>query len=586
MNWEHLRAFLWLHSRLSANKSKRTGSLSKTLHTILMVLAVLIGIGTFCGALAAGMYLLPRESPTTILYVWDGLVVAFLFFWVLTLSIELQRSELMPLEKFLHYPVSISGLFLINYVASILSEHIAVFFFLPAMLGISVGLVIGRGAAMLWLFPLLAGFILMVTAITYQFRGWLAVLMLNKRHRRTVVTVVTVSTMLLFQLPYLSRFVVPRRARNTPVITDSEQFSRDVKLANMTVPLGWLSYGAMASAEGNFLPPVLGIAGMTLIGAVSLRRSYRTTMRLYTGNYGSGRTKRASEALPKTLEPSSPSSQAAPIPARPAARPLMEMKLPWVSERTSVVALATFRSFTRAPESKMVLLSPLILVFVFGASVTRWSAHPTEFTRPLIASGVLMMILFSLSGLGTNQFAFDRSGFRNYVLASAARREILLGKNLALIPITLGMASVALMLLQWAFPMRLDHFIAVLFQMLTMFMLYCMLSNFISIVNPTAIAAGSLRPAVKPSGKTLLFGLLTLVLFPMALAPSMIPLALEFGVHWMGWYPGIPVFLMLSILETIGIVFLYSWILDREGRLLQSRELRILEVVAARAAEG
>src|SRR6202030_1506674 len=121
------------------------------------------------------------------------------------------------------------------------------------------------------------------------------------------------------------------------------------------------------------------------------------------------------------------------------------------------------------------------------------------------------------------------------------------------------------------------HFIAVLFQMITMFLLFCMISNFLSIVNPIAVAAGSLRPAVRPSGQAFLFALLTLLLFPLAMAPSMIPLALEYGLHWMGWYTGIPVFLVLSVVEVVAVGSLYTFVLEREGRLLQSRELKILE---------
>jgi len=204
MNWEHLRAFLWLRSRLSANKSRRAGSLSNTLSTIFLVLAVITAIIAFIGSLVLSYNLVARQSPSVVMYVWDGVVAVFLFFWLAVLSVELQRSELLPLEKFLHYPISVSGLFLINYVASVVSEHFAVFLFIPAMLGLSLGLVIVRGVGMLWLFPLLLTFLLMVTAVTYQFRGWLAVLMLNKRHRRTVVTVVTLVSVVLFQLPYLS----------------------------------------------------------------------------------------------------------------------------------------------------------------------------------------------------------------------------------------------------------------------------------------------------------------------------------------------------------------------------------------------
>jgi len=588
MNWEHLRAFLWLNSRITANKSKRASSLSNTLHTILMVLAVITAIGAFTGSVALAFYLVAKQSPSVVLYVWDGFVAAFLFFWVIMLLMELQRSELLPLEKFMHYPISVSGLFLINYVASILSEHVAIFLFIPAMLGLSVGLVIGRGIAMLWLFPLLLAFLLMVTAITYQFRGWLAVLMLNKRHRRTVITVVTVASMLLFQLPYLSSRVFGGRRSRRPAITSTEQAGRIAKTVSMTVPLGWLPYGAMASAEGRYLPPLLGIMGMSLIGAVSLRRSYRTTMRLYTGNYGSGRTKtgkKAAAILPKEASPQKalePSARSLPQPARS----FLEMKLPWVSEQASAVAVATFRSLSRAPEAKMVFLSPLVMIFFFGAYVVRVSAQPGEFTRPLMASGVLGMVLLGMGQLAGNQFSFDRSGFRNFVLASAPRREILLGKNLALVPIILGLALAAEVLLQVAFPMRIDYFVAVLFQMVTMFLLFCLFSNFVSILNPTATSAGSLKPAVKPTGKTFLFGLLTLMLFPFALAPSMIPLGMEIGLHWMGWFPGVPICLILSLGEVLAVGYLYSWALDRQGELFQSRELRILDVVSARAADS
>jgi hypothetical protein len=122
--------------------------------------------------------------------------------------------------------------------------------------------------------------------------------------------------------------------------------------------------------------------------------------------------------------------------------------------------------------------------------------------------------------------------------------------------------------------------------MVTMFLLFCLFSNFVSILNPTPIRSGSLKPAVKPSGKTILFGLLTMALFPFALAPSMIPLGLEIGLHWLGWFPRIPISLLFSLGEVLAVGYLYSLVLDRQGKLLQSRELRILEIVSARAADS
>lgn len=587
MNWEHLRAFLWLHSRIRANKSKRTKPLSKALHAILSVLSVIFGIFVFAGTLIIAVALSrksPSVSPSAIMFGWDGLVAAFIFFWLVMLSVELQRSELLPLEKFLHYPVSVSGLFLINYVASILNEHATMYFFGPAMLGLATGMVIGRGAGMLWLFPLIVAFFLMVTALTYQFRGWLAVLMLNKRHRRTVVTVVTVTTMLIAQLPYLSSRVFG--TRHHPVVaTSREQVGQIVTVANKVLPIGWLPYGVRASWEGKPLPVLLVLAGMTLIGAVSLRRSYATTMRLYTGNYGSGRTRPVPvAAAPSAIVTERPATKPS-APIRSVRGSLLEMKLPWFSEPASAVALATFRSLLRAPEAKMVLVSPVIMLVFFGGAVLKGASSSSQFTRPLMASGILTMVLFSMSQLVANQFAFDRAGFRNYVLSFAPRRDILLGKNLALAPVALGVTGVALIVLQVFQPMRIDHFIGMLFQMTTMYLLDCLFANFLSIVNPTAVKAGSMRPAVRPSGKTILFSLLTFFLFPLILAPSMIPLGLEYGLHWMGGYTAVPVFLLLSIIEAAGMVGLYLWALDREGEFLQSRELKILDIVTARVGD-
>src|SRR5690606_26736199 len=58
---------------------------------------------------------------------------------------------------------------------------------------------------------------------------------------------------------------------------------RIVVPAHQWIPPAWLPYGAMALAEGRFVPAVLGTAGFLLLGVGSLTRSYRTTERLYLG---------------------------------------------------------------------------------------------------------------------------------------------------------------------------------------------------------------------------------------------------------------------------------------------------------------
>ncbi len=61
------------------------------------------------------------------------------------------------------------------------------------MFGFALALVLtSRGSLLLRVLPLLAAFLLMVTALTYQFQGWLASLMSNPRRRRTVIVMITV----------------------------------------------------------------------------------------------------------------------------------------------------------------------------------------------------------------------------------------------------------------------------------------------------------------------------------------------------------------------------------------------------------
>ena len=77
------------------------------------------------------------------MYAWDGLIVAFLFFWGIGLMTELQRTEPLSLSKFLHLPVSVNGAFLINYLSSLLRLSLIVF--VPVMLGFGLALVCDQG---------------------------------------------------------------------------------------------------------------------------------------------------------------------------------------------------------------------------------------------------------------------------------------------------------------------------------------------------------------------------------------------------------------------------------------------------------
>jgi hypothetical protein len=71
------------------------------------------------------------------------------------------------------------------------------------------------------------------------------------------------------------------------------------------------------------------------------------------------------------------------------------------------------------------------------------------------------MILLSVGGLAMNQFATIAADFEIMFWRLPTGRTILLGKNLALAPVTLSLSALVLALLQWFVPMQLDHFVGV-----------------------------------------------------------------------------------------------------------------------------
>jgi ABC-2 type transport system permease protein len=148
--------------------------------------------------------------------------------------------------------------------------------------------------------------------------------------------------------------------------------------------------------------------------------------------------------------------------------------------------------------------------------------------------------------------------------------------------LALGLSAVILVLLQAAYPMRFDLFLAAVPQALTMYLLFCLLANWLSLYAPTLVRTGSFKPA-NPKGVALLLQFAFLFLFPWVLAPALLPLGIEVGLEKLGWAKGWPICLALSVLECAGAVSIYHVGLNWQGHILQSREQKILAVVTPKA---
>jgi len=114
MNWSQLQTVLWLRWRLSKNQWSRAGRFNAALSAIALVFGVLIGLGGGIAGTLAGATILAAVPPQRLMLVWDAVVGAFLFFWLIGLLSELQRSETIDLRRLLHLPVSLRWIFVVS----------------------------------------------------------------------------------------------------------------------------------------------------------------------------------------------------------------------------------------------------------------------------------------------------------------------------------------------------------------------------------------------------------------------------------------------------------------------------------------
>jgi ABC-2 type transport system permease protein len=577
MDWSQLRTIIWLRWRLTRNQWSRGGQLNAILILIIAVVVLALGFVSGIAGVLVGFFVLGEASPLRLLFIWDMFIGVFLFAWMIGLVSEIQRSETIDIGRLLHLPISLRDIFLVNYLASHLT--ISIILFLPLVLGLCLGLIFRGRWLMILMFPLVLGFVFMITAWTYCLRGWLAALMVNKRRRRAIIAGITFSFILLSQIPNFISNLTRDHKKHRPGTTKSvpldEQKAerpegRDRKplppvflVAHKVVPFLWVGNGAMSLGKGNALPAVLGAAGALCIGGLGLKRAYRSTIRFYQGHTIVKSTKQK----PKGKK------------AHAVKKNFLERRLPGTSDEAAALALAFFRSLMRAPEVKMALATNFIMLLFLGTMVfmRRPSGLEDNF-KPFVASGFVVFTFLGMSHLIFNQFGFDRDGFRQLVLLPVPRRQILLAKNLALLPIAVGIGLTFLLLIKIAMHISFIVVLATGFQLLATFLLLSIAGNLISVLVPYHIAPGSMRKT-KTSAMTTFLIFISRLLIPTAMGPVFLPPAIGLLMSGLGWLPAGPVNLVLSMVLLALFVFFYRLSLPRLGKLLLLREKHVLRVV-------
>ncbi len=615
MNWNHFVALVKLRFQLSMNQVKKAGKLNYIISILVMVCVAMFTVSSFfIGALGGGVWF-RQATPNGLLITWTVIIGIFLAMWLIGLLVELQQTELMSIDKLLHLPISLRGAFFLNYTSSFVSSSFLMF--APMMLGLAVGMAIARGWMMLIAIPLVIAFLFFVTTLTYQLRGWLSRIMENKRNRGTVVVSITIFIIMLSQVPNLvtagfrgskserrehrqamlnefkktghleievMMMAGEARPNDQPWLLEqldikaakqlSEKLAQEqalsfdyamgiVEKVDTYFPPGWLALGIIRADEGKSIPAILGSLALFAMGLASLCFSYRSSMRKYKGIERKRTRKTKVQALDAKTDN------------------FMFKKLPFVSEHISAVAVSGFRGILRSPEAKMVLIMPIVLGMVGGSLLIGSSDFkiPVIF-RPLIPVGVITMTMFGLTSLLFNQFGIDRDGFRAFVLAPIKRKDILIGKNLAVAPLGFGISFLLIGAVQIFVPQGFMSLLAALVQLPAVYLLYCILGNFVSIFFPMGIKRGSMQPA-NPRFIPMLILILgsilgpTLLMLPTALAcgiPMLIEATTEVSMGWL--------FLVLSIIQLAATWIAYLWILNPMDTWLWNRGPKILDVVA------
>jgi hypothetical protein len=119
-------------------------------------------------------------------------------------------------------------------------------------------------------------------------------------------------------------------------------------------------------------------------------------------------------------------------------------------------------------------------------------------------------------------------------------------------------------------------------QTVSMYLILCVMGNWLSMLAPMPIASGSLKPR-NPKLTPVLIQMAFVFMLPMIMAPLLLPFGIELLVQYVGGVEGLPIYLGLSIAACVVVVWIYRLFLTWQGGFLQAREQRILEIVTTKA---
>jgi hypothetical protein len=253
-------------------------------------------------------------------------------------------------------------------------------------------------------------------------------------------------------------------------------------------------------------------------------------------------------------------------------------EVPFASPALSGVVEKEFRYVMRNAQVRMMGIMPVILIVVrimnrrrfaqVGGDGSTLATNFFKYGEGLMATGGMLYVFLILAGLFCNQFAFERSGMRAFILSPIDRKTILLGKNIAVSTVALVFSIALLAVNELVF--RDLTLSALLFVVLSFFIftpMMSMMGNWLSVRFPKRMKFGK---------RLNVSGVAGLLLIPMIVVLALPPLAAT-AAGYVAQSLLIE-YVTLAILAVLAIG-LYLVTIDSQGESLQRRELEILEAV-------
>jgi hypothetical protein len=552
-----LLTLIWLKWRLMRNSLRSSKAILNRVASILgmlvalalsIMVALILGVVAYALSQPDTLGQAFRRSATSTLPNAEFIlfsIVGFIYLMWATVPLSIGGSKQFDAGKLLMYPITLRKLFAVDFISELTTLHSV--FAVPAILAICIGVGLGKGnltAALIAAIPML----LFGVALSKWLSTTIGSLVRRKRGRGETIVA------LIGAVVGLTAAVAGQVA---PILFEHAESLR---------PLRWTPPGAAAfiliGEEANN-PLVYLVAFVTLSAyAVALIvATYWIARRAALGLEGKRRQR---------VEV-----------GRGTAAAYSGWQLPFISAELSAIIEKEMRYAMRNAQVRMLALMPLILIVVRAINSRRWSTGRPPASEDfltygsgLIATGGVLYVFVILAGLSCNLFAFEKDGMRTLILSPVDRRQILLGKNIAVAVLALVFSTILLILNTIVFRDLTAQ--ALLFIVLS-FVIFAAISstigNWLSIHFPKRMRFGK-RMNVS--------GVAGLLLVPMIIVLAMPPLlATLVGYFTRNLYYQYLALLGLALMS----VGLYSLIIDFHGRSLEKREINILDAVREPADE-